>query len=246
MIEGKYPVIGGGEKYGGYHNDYNYDDKFIFISRVGTAGHISKYNGKCYITDLVGAFNVKNKYNYDYIYYYLKSKQEEIQNKFVNKDAAPSINLTEFLEKYKLQIPYIEDQEAIIKEMEYFDNLKEMYQIHITNTEKQIKERFEYHLSKCKNAVLKDTNESKDDNVDSETEDEKNEEIIIITKSGKLLKSKKNVESDNEEEEKPTKTKSTKSSRSKIDEESETDIDDECEKPIKKSSKKINKSTKKH
>lgn len=81
--------------------------------------------------------------------------------------------------------------------MEYFDNLKEMYQTHITNTEKQIKERFEYHLNKCKNAVPKDINESKDDKADSETDDNEEEENVKktkSTKSSKTSKSKKNIE----------------------------------------------------
>jgi len=119
--------------------------------------------------------------------------------------------------------------------MKYFDNLKEMYQTHITNTEKQIKERFEYHLSKCKNAVPKDTNESKENNVDSETEDDEEEKIVKRTKITKS--SKKNVESASEEEKPMIKTKSIKS---KVEKELETDTDDE--KPIKKS----NKSTKKN
>ena len=142
-----------------------------------------------------------------------------------------------FVENLNIPIPSIEDQEAIIKEMEYFDNLKEMYQTHIINTEKQIKERFEYHLNKCKNIVPKDITESKENNVDSETEDEEAKNV----KRTKSSKSKKVIESDSEQE-KPV--KKSKSSKSKVEKELETDSEEE--KQIKKSSKKTNKSTKKN
>jgi hypothetical protein len=48
------------------------------------------------------------------------------------------------------------------KKMEYFDKLKEIYQTHITNTDIQIKEHFEFHLNKCKNAK-KINQETKDE-----------------------------------------------------------------------------------
>ena len=52
--------------------------------------------------------------------------------------------------------------------MEYFDKLKEIYQTHITNTDIQIKERFEFHLNKCKNA--KETNQETKDELSNNDE----------------------------------------------------------------------------
>ena len=59
MIDGEYPVIGGGKAYSGFHNNFNYDEKLLFIARVGSAGYVSEYTSKCYVTDLVGAFSTK-------------------------------------------------------------------------------------------------------------------------------------------------------------------------------------------
>jgi type I restriction-modification system DNA methylase subunit len=227
MIEGEFPVIGGGEKYGGYHNDYNYDEKLIFISRVGTAGYVSKYNGKCYITDLVGAFTIKKNYNYDFTYYYLKFKQEYIQQNFVNKAAAPSINLGELLDKYEISIPSLEDQEAIIKEMEYFDKLKETLQQHISNTTTQIKERFEYYLNKCKNASETKDNLKQIDSNSNEL-DESNNSDLEDSDLEEETKSKKNVK----------KTIKAKKSPKKEEEKELKTQDEKIKKKSKKSSKK--------
>lgn len=245
LIDGKYPVIGGGQKPMGYHDEYNTEKNTILCSSSGAyAGFISRYKIKVWSSD---CFSIKPKTDEllnDYLFYFVKSQQDEIY-KLQSGTAQPHV-YSKNLEKMNITIPSPEDQEAIIKEMEYFDNLKEMYQTHIINTEKQIKERFEYHLSKCKNAVPKDTVESKEDNtdnVDSETEDDEEEKIVKrtkttkSTKSTKSSKSKKDIVSDSKEEKPIKKNKSTKS---KVEKELETDTDTNTndEKPIKKSCKK--------
>jgi len=49
IITGEYPVIGGGVQYSGYHNEFNYNgNNGIFISRVGTAGYVSRYMRRVY------------------------------------------------------------------------------------------------------------------------------------------------------------------------------------------------------
>ena len=185
----------------------------ILLSFKLSIGKVAIANNEMYCNEAIAFFRGNKNVKTNYLYQYFltnditSNKTGCIGNGSLNKDSLKNLNIT---------IPSIEDQEAIIKEMEYFDNLKEMYQTHITNTEKQIKERFEYHLNKCKNIVSKDTNESKENIVDSETEDDEEEKSI----------------------------KKTKSTKSKVEKELETDTEDE--KPIKKSSKKINKSTKKY
>jgi type I restriction enzyme M protein len=237
----------------GYYDEYCFEGKkyIILIKDGGSGSGIYGENiglGKVFLLEnektsatshqLALYFDDTYKKQINYIFHYLKIQKNQIMDLAHYTNGLGCISI-EKLKNLNIIIPSIEDQEAIIKEMEYFDNLKEAYQTHIVNTEKQIKERFEYHLNKCKNVVPKDTNESKDDNVDSETDADEEEKIVKRTKSSKSIKSKKDVESYTEDEKPIKKTKSTKS---KVEKELETDTEDE--KPIKKSSKKINKSTK--
>lgn len=149
---GDYPVIGGGEKYGGYHNEFNYDEKLILISRVGTAGHISKIKEKCFVTDLVGAYSTNSKYNFDFVYYYLKNSEKNIKNKYVNKSCAPSINLGNFTNEFKILIPPIEIQNKIVEELDGLFALKENFKKSVDIMENTYKKSiFEMLLYGCEN-----------------------------------------------------------------------------------------------
>jgi len=119
MIEGCYPVISGGSKNLGKHNEYNHDGDFIFIARVGSAGSITRYRGKCYITDLVGAYeNQCECVLTNYIYYFLKFNEECIKNMYVKKTGAPSINLTDFSNNFEIPIPPLSVQQAIVERLD--------------------------------------------------------------------------------------------------------------------------------
>ena len=234
---GNYTFHTGGVNTKLFIDDYDCEKLTIIINRTNGSGKCNIFiDKKCSFASQTITFRNKNERITKYIYYLLSSNIKLLEDGYMGTNHKNISN--SFVENLIITIPSIEDQEAIIKEMEYFDNLKEMYQTHIVNTEKQIKERFEYHLTKCKNAIPKDTNGDKENNVDSETENEE-EQNVKRTKSTKSSKSKKDVESDSEEE-KPI--KKTKSSKSKVEKELETDTEEE--KPIKKSIKKINKSTK--
>jgi len=232
---GNYTFHTGGVNTKLFIDDYDCEKLTIIINRTNGSGKCNIFiDKKCSFASQTITFRNKNETITKYIYYLLSSNIKLLENGYIGTNHKNISN--SFVENLNITIPSIEDQEAIIKEMEYFDNLKEMYQTHIVNTEKQIKERFEYHLTKCKNVVPKDTNGDKEDNVDSETDDDEEEKIVKRTKTTKSSKSKKDVETDSEEE-KPI--KKTKSSKSKVEKELETDTEDQ--KPIKKSSKKINK-----
>ena len=52
LIEGEYPVIGGGQKPMGFHNEYNTNENTILCSSSGAyAGFISKYDKKVWASD---------------------------------------------------------------------------------------------------------------------------------------------------------------------------------------------------
>lgn len=177
MIVGEYPVIGGGEKLSGYHNEYNYDKKFIFIARVGSAGHISKYNGKCYVTDLVGAFIVKNIL-YDYAYYYLKYNENSIKN-VSEKNAAPNINFNILLNNFYIQIPSKQKQQEIVDQIESINKHQETYKQYGDMLEKQITQIFETIDSIVLDITNNNENLEEESEDDIESDEETNENKII-------------------------------------------------------------------
>ena len=124
---GNYPVIGGGVKFSGYHNEYNYiGSNGIFISRVGTAGYVSRYYKQCYITDLI--FTIEPiKININYLWYYLKCSQHEI-DKFIAKNAAPNISWSQ-LKNLKIPNLPLDHQNEIV---EFLDEVYQTNQIEET------------------------------------------------------------------------------------------------------------------
>jgi type I restriction-modification system DNA methylase subunit len=118
MIFGEYPVIGGGVEFSGYHNEYNYDgNNGIFISRVGTAGYVSRYLDKCYITDLVFTIEPIKKLdiNICYLYYYLKYNKKNIES-YRGLNSAPNIPWSS-LREFEIPIPPLQIQEQIINKI---------------------------------------------------------------------------------------------------------------------------------
>ena len=123
IITGDFPVIGGGVKYSGYHNESNYDgNNGIFISRVGSAGYISRYLNKCYITDLIFTIEPnKDIININYLYLYLKFNQNNIEL-LAASNAAPNISW-EKLKELKIPNLPLDHQETIVKFLdEQFEN----------------------------------------------------------------------------------------------------------------------------
>jgi type I restriction enzyme S subunit len=122
LIKGDYPVIGGGQKPLGYHNEYNVIENTIIISKDGAyAGYISKYNSKIFVSNHgIYIDKIDDTILKDYIYYYLKS----IQNKIYTLQfgaGQPGIK-KEQLELLEILIPSIEKQEEIVKYLDELNN----------------------------------------------------------------------------------------------------------------------------
>ena len=122
LINGEYPVIGGGQKPLGYHNEYNVIENTILISKDGAyAGYISKYNSKIFVSnhgiyiDTINDIILK-----DYIYYYLKSIQNKIYTLQLGA-GQPGIK-KEQIELLEILIPSIEKQEEIVKYLDGLEN----------------------------------------------------------------------------------------------------------------------------
>jgi len=118
IIDGLYPVIGGGKQPFGYHNNYNMKKDIILCSKSGAyAGYISKYNIEVYASD---CFSIESKNNLyldnNFLYYYLIIIQEEIYKKQTG-NAQPHFSIKE-INKFKIPIPSIEDQEKIVSMIE--------------------------------------------------------------------------------------------------------------------------------
>lgn len=117
---GQYPVIGGGQKPIGYHNNYNTDENTILISASGSAGYVGYYSNKTFITNhcyKIKPIKIDNKF----LYYYLKFIQNDIYE-YRTGPAQPNLNLNE-LENLKINVPSEKIQNEIINEIDYNNKL---------------------------------------------------------------------------------------------------------------------------
>ena len=79
LIEGEYPVIGGGQKPMGFHNEYNTNENTILCSSSGAyAGFISKYDKKVWASDCFSIIPKDKSIENNYLYYLLKTIQYKI------------------------------------------------------------------------------------------------------------------------------------------------------------------------
>ena len=120
LINGPYPVIGGGQSPMGYHNDYNTDENTILCSSSGAyAGFISRYNTKVWKSDCFEIKPLDNILLNNYLYEYLKSIQKSIYE-LQSGMAQPHVYGND-LKDFKIPIPPIEQQQEIIKRCEEYD-----------------------------------------------------------------------------------------------------------------------------
>ena len=210
----------------------------ILLSFKLSIGKVAITNDIMYCNEAIAFFRGNEKVKTNYLYQYFltndisQNKKGCLGNGSLNKDDLTNL---------QLQIPSLEDQEAIIKEMEYFDKLKEMCQTHIANTEKQIKERFDFHLNKCKKSA--ETKQDKKEPVDTESDSDSEPDSEPETKISKTVKKSvstkksKQVESDDDDEEiKPKKVSKKASKKKEIESDNSDDLSD-LEKEFEKETK---------
>ena len=122
LIKGDYPVIGGGQKPLGYHNEYNRDENIILCSSSGAyAGFINKYDNKIWASDCFSIIPQDNILNNNYLYYYLKSIQNSIYE--LQSGAGQPHIYSKDLFNIKIPIPSIEKQKEIIEYLDFNDEL---------------------------------------------------------------------------------------------------------------------------
>ncbi len=162
LVEGEYPVIGGGQKPMGFHNEYNADENTILCSSSGAyAGFISKYNKKVWASDCFSIIPKNNSISNTYLYYLLKSIQDKI---FKSQSGAAQPHVySKDLQNIKIPIPSLERQQEIVEYCEYNDTLIKQLEKEIENNKKQ--------AEKCITSIVKtQVLEEQDDTISLNTE----------------------------------------------------------------------------
>jgi restriction endonuclease S subunit len=117
--EGIYPIIGGGIKPIGFHNEYNCDENTILCASHGTVGLLSMYPIKTFLTMCFGII-IQDKKIKLYVYNYLKYIQNEIIN-LGNGSTLKCLTKSQLI-KIKIKIPknkkLIKDFEPLFQEIE--------------------------------------------------------------------------------------------------------------------------------
>jgi type I restriction enzyme S subunit len=147
----------------------------IIIARVGSAGTINLFSGKCWLTDLVFAIQLlENTILNKYLYYYLKFNEENIK-KLANRNAAPNINWIK-LSNLKISIPSLEKQQEIVNIIENLENQES----HYNKYSKILKEELDNIMEIVSNiSILSNNNLELDENIINDNESETDLEIEI-------------------------------------------------------------------
>jgi type I restriction-modification system DNA methylase subunit/restriction endonuclease S subunit len=197
FIEGEYLIIGGGKQPIGKHNEYNCDENTILCASHGTAGHISMYPVKTFLTMAFAFIENKLLINKMYLYYYLKSIEEHLIS-LGKGTAQPCISMGK-LKSIKISIPSLERQKEIVEYCEYNDTLIKQLEKEIENNKKQaqqfitgivkaqVKEEVEEQTETS--SVNAETNEVIQDTlpIEEENKPKPNTKVIIKKKVKKSL-----------------------------------------------------------
>jgi type I restriction-modification system DNA methylase subunit len=126
IIEGEFPVIGGGISPMGFHNASTHEAYTPIVSQRGTAGHVSRYPTKSWITP--NAVILKRKstthiINDDMLFYILKNEQWSIDN-IVEKTAQPLLTIGN-LKDIDIPLPPLAEQQTLQSD---FDEIRHKHQ----------------------------------------------------------------------------------------------------------------------
>jgi restriction endonuclease S subunit len=114
IVEGNVPVVGGGITPMGFHNSSTHEAYTPMISQRGTAGYVSRYSTKTWITSNAVIPTLKNNLmlmNNDILYYLLKCNEESFYN-IVVKTAQPMLTVGNLL-LVEVQLPPLTEQQTL-------------------------------------------------------------------------------------------------------------------------------------
>lgn len=118
IVDGNYPVIGGGKQPMGTHHKYNREENTILCSQSGAnAGYINKYDCKIWASDCFSIIPKDiDKLNNDYLFYTLCNIQDKIYE-LQTGSAQPHI-YSSTLENIEIPIPSITIQKTIVERLD--------------------------------------------------------------------------------------------------------------------------------
>lgn len=121
--EGNIPVIAGGQTPAYYHNESNREGKTITVSASGAyAGFINYFKQPIFASDCTTIQTKnENELNSDFLYYVLKSKQDEFY-KLQKGMGQPHVYAKDF-ENFQIPLPPLEVQKEIVAEIEGYQKI---------------------------------------------------------------------------------------------------------------------------
>jgi type I restriction-modification system DNA methylase subunit/restriction endonuclease S subunit len=162
LVDGEYPVIGGGQKPMGFHNEYNTNENTILCSSSGAyAGFISKYDKKVWASDCFSIIPKDKSIENNYLYYFLKITQDKIY-KLQTGTAQPHI-YSKNLQNLKIPLPSLERQKEIVEYYEKNDKLIKALEEEIEENKRQAQM---FMLNIVKNKKMEEEEKDEDDEKD--------------------------------------------------------------------------------
>lgn len=148
--EGQYAVINSGTGVYGFYNRYNNEGNVLVVaSRGENAGYISFMNQRFWAGGLCYPYRSKNEdcVLTKFLYYYLKSKEEQIMDTLVARGSIPALNKVDF-DNYKVPIPAsFDEQRQIVSQLDTFTTLIAKLESELTLRQKQ----YEFYREKLLN-----------------------------------------------------------------------------------------------
>ncbi len=148
--DGEYPVISKcqNQQDWKYTNDFKIDGEnvFIFLTSNTKKLGITYYNGKCITTDLVSRLIPINKYqskiDIKYIFHYLKSIKNHIEDVYLKGSCHQSLDQKNF-NRMKIPIPPLEIQNKLIKKLDSSNDKVKYMKLIVDSIKEDIKTFFE-------------------------------------------------------------------------------------------------------
>lgn len=138
-----YPVIGGGVKYNGYSENYNYEDE-ITISFKGSPGIVQHRNYKFFASEACLVIKPTFMLDKRYLYHMLKSKEAHFRQ--MCSKLIPELDIDAF-KKYEIPVPSLDVQQIVSRKLDYFLYITEQFE---NETKKEIE-----NITKLKNEFSK-------------------------------------------------------------------------------------------
>jgi len=138
--QGNIKVVAGGKDFAYYHNEANRAKNTITISASGAnAGFINFWKEKIFASDCV-TINHKNEFTIKYVFYVLKSIQQDILN--LSRGAAQPHVYPDDIKNIQIPLPPLDIQQKIVKEIEEVEKESEKLKKENEEFKKEIENYF--------------------------------------------------------------------------------------------------------